>query len=71
MASCGYSSTGTCPVNDGSSFSASPGAQASVWGDGLTIGLNIFAENTCQVIIQDAKRKPPDSGSSFFVPGNA
>lgn len=69
VASCDHTGTSSYMVNYDSDFSAVTGAQATVWGDGLTVGLNIFAENTCQVNIQDANGNPKDAGFSFFVPG--
>lgn len=68
--SCDHKGKGNYMVNYDASFTAGPGAQATVWGDGLRIGLNILAENTCEVLIQDSSGNPTDSGFSFFVPSN-
>lgn len=69
ITSCDHSGTGTYMVNYDTTFSAGSGVQATAWGEGLTIGLNIFAENTCQVLITDTNGNAKDSGFSFFVPG--
>lgn len=70
ITSCTHQGTGSYFVNYDSSFNPGPGAQVTAWGPGLIAGLNVFAANTCEVIIQDASGTPTDSGFSFFVPAS-
>lgn len=70
IASCEHKEKGIYLVNYASGFSASSGAQATPWGAGHTIGLNIFAENMCEVLVADVHGNPTNAGFSFVAFGS-
>ena len=70
IASCDHKGKGMYLVNYAPGFSASSGAQATPWGPGHTIGLNIMAANTCEVLVTDVHGNPTDGGFSFVAFGS-
>lgn len=70
IAKCEHKGKGTYIINYANGFSAASGAQATPWGAGHTIGLNIMAENTCEVLVADVHGNPTDAGFSFVAFGS-
>ncbi|MGX1096336.1 hypothetical protein [Amorphus sp. MBR-141] len=68
--SCEHKAKGMYVVHYADGFAAGSGAQATPWGAGHTIGLNIMAENMCEVLITDVHGNTSDAGFSFVAFGS-
>lgn len=60
---------GAYMINYVSDFAASSGPQATPWGKDVSAGVNIMAQNTCEVLLTNKEGLPSDTGFSFLVMG--
>ena len=68
--SCELVSTGIYNLTYADNFNTAPGVAATSWGAGNLIGVNIMAENMCQVQVTDLKGNPVNSGFTFIAIGD-
>ena len=71
IANCEHKEKGMYIVHYADGFAAASGAQATPWGAGHTIGLNIMAENLCEVLVTDVHGNSSDGGFSFVALGSS
>ena len=69
VAECKRTGPGAYMINYVSDFAASSGPQATPWGKDVSVGVNIMAKNTCEVLLTDKNGLPADTGFSFLVMG--